>query len=120
RSEGARDPMNRDGRAQAFTILTLIKTGWTPWLRFDFVVGRHVAYFTAALRKLSFIHYARWSILTLPPPDEGFRPRRHKRNFLLVTSNFNGTWDEYIEVFSEVVPWRIRAIWNSSYGFPGP
>jgi hypothetical protein len=35
-------------------------------------------------------------------------------------SNFNGTWDQCIDAFSEVVPARTKAIWGSSYGFPGP
>jgi hypothetical protein len=35
-------------------------------------------------------------------------------------SNFNGTWDQYIDAFSEVLPGRMRAIWGSSFGFPGP
>ena len=119
RAGGASDIRNLAGRAQAFTILTPVKRGWALWLRFNFFVGRHVPYFTTKLRELSFIHYARWSIVALNPkggPGRGFGNRR----YLLVTSNFNGTWDQYIDVFSEVVPWRIRAIWSSSSGFPGP
>lgn len=104
------DARSLQGRAQAFTMVTPIKRGWTPWLRFNFFFGRHVPYVTKKLRELSFIHYARWSIVKRIPG----------RNYLLVTSNFNGTWEEYIEAFSEIVPWRIRAIWGSSIGFPGP
>ena len=111
---------NLQGRAQAFTILTRIRRGWTPWLRLSFFAGRHVRYLTAKLRRLSFIHYARWSIVSLPPVDAPRHWWQRQPRYLLVTSNFNGTWDEYIEVFSEVVPWRIRSIWGSSAGFPGP
>lgn len=103
---------NTHGRAQAFTILTRVRPGGTIWLRLNFLAGRHVPYLTQALRKLEFIHYARWGIFK-PRPDTSSR-------YLLVTSNFNGTWDDYIEVFSEIVPWRIRAIWITSYGFAGP
>ena len=30
------------------------------------------------------------------------------------------TWDQYIDAFSEVVPRRMKGIWGTSYGFPGP
>jgi hypothetical protein len=117
----ATDSRNLDGRAQAITVLTPIKPGWTLWLRYNFFFGRHVLYFTKKLRMLSFIHYARWSIVTRiaenGPPQQ---PERLIYNYLLFTTNFNGTWDQYIDAFSEIIPWRIRMIWTSSFGFPGP
>jgi hypothetical protein len=119
RAGTASDVRNLEGRAQAFTILTPVKPGWALWLRCNFFVGRHVPYLTTKLRRLSFIHYARWSIVTLSSRSRPNVPRG-SRKYLLVTTNFNGTWDQYVEVFSEVVPWRIRGIWASSPGFPGP
>ena len=94
------------GRATAITTLTRLKPGARLQLAAVFWIGRHV---TATLRKLealSFIHYARWAIV------DG--------DHLLFESNFNGTWDQYIDAFSAVVPLRMKAIWGSSYGFPGP
>jgi hypothetical protein len=119
RAGTASDVRNLEGRAQAFTVLTPVRRGWALWLRFNFFFARHVPYFTAKLRELSFIHYARCSIVTLNPKSAPRRPDGNRR-YLLLTSNFNGTWDQYVEVFSEVVPWRVRAIWGTSSGFPGP
>ena len=119
RSRTASDVRNLEGRAQAFTVLTPVRRGWALWLRCNFFVGRHVPYLSRKLLRLSFIHYARWSIVTLSSRSRPHLPGRN-RTYLLVTTNFNGTWDQYVEVFSEVVPWRIRGIWSSSPGFPGP
>jgi hypothetical protein len=97
---------NVAGRATAITTLTRLKPGGRLKLAVVFWIGRHV---TATLRKLqalSFIHYARWVVV------DG--------DHLLFESNFNGTWDQYIDAFSEVVPLRMKAIWGSSHGFPGP
>src|SRR5262249_1571221 len=73
------------------------------------------------LADLSFIHYAHWAIVSRIPFNGApqIRERLHYR-YLLFESNFNGTWDQYIEAFSEAVGQRMSAIWGSSFGFPGP
>ncbi len=110
-----------DGRATAITVMTPIKPGMTPLVRLVMFAGEHLSVLAEALVKLSFIHYARWSIVTgLPyngPPQE--KERLHY-DYLFFETNFNGTWDEYIDAFSEVVPNRMKAIWGTSFGFPGP
>jgi hypothetical protein len=83
-----------------------------------FWAGRNVKATLRKLRELSFIHFARWAVIGRFP-DAG-RGERLGHSYLLFESNFNGTWDQYIDAFSEVVPWRMRAIWATSYGFPGP
>ena len=67
---------------------------------------------------LSFIHYARWAVIERFPDGGGGERLNH--TYLLFESNFNGTWDQYIDAFSEVVPFRMKAIWGTSFGFPGP
>ncbi len=109
---------NVEGRATAITVLTPVRPGGRILLALVFWLGRHV---TATLRKLqalSFIHYARWAVIPRFP-DEGKGERLH-HTYLLFESNFNGTWDQYIDAFSEVVPARMKGIWGTSYGFPGP
>lgn len=71
---------------------------------------------------LSFIHFARWSIVR----------RRNWANFgdgqpgdspayayLLFASNFNGQWEQYIDAFSSVVPGGMNLIWKPCVGYPG-
>ena len=109
---------NVEGRATAITVLTPVKPGGRVLLALVFWVGRHV---TATLRKLqalSFIHYARWAVIPRFPDED--RGERLNHTYLLFESNFNGTWDQYIDAFSEVVPARMKGIWGTSYGFPGP
>lgn len=65
-----------------------------------------------ALETLSLIHYARWAIL--PGPSSSFGRAR-----MLFMSNFNGTWDQYIDSFSMAIPRGVDLFWRASVGFPG-
>ena len=40
-------------------------------------------------------------------------------DYMLFCSNFNGTWDQYIDAFSEVIPGGMDNIWRWSVGYPG-
>jgi hypothetical protein len=113
---------NVDGRATAITVLTPMKWWGQPILRVAFWVTTVTGLGLGTLRRLSFIHYARWAIIDRLPPRAAGDERREHLNYpyLFFESNFNGTWDQYIDAFSEVVPNRMRAIWGSSFGFPGP
>ena len=82
-----------------------------------FWAGRHLTFTLKKLRVLSFIHYARWAVIRRFP-DAGGGERLHS-SYLLFESNFNGTWDQYIDAFSAIVPARMKAIWGTSFGFPG-
>jgi hypothetical protein len=44
-------------------------------------------------------------------PDGGEGERLHHA-YLFFESNFNGTWDQYIDAFSEVVAFRMKAIYS--------
>lgn len=114
-------PRAIDGRATAITVLTPIKPGGTPLERVVLFLGEHVKMLNQALAELSFIHYARWTIITgLPFNGAPQRQEKLHYDYLFFETNFNGTWDEYIDAFSEVVPERMKAIWGTSFGFPGP
>lgn len=101
--------------------MTPVHPGGTALLRLVFFLGAHIKTLNEALSKLSFIHYARWTIVTAIPYN--CEPQKREKlhyDYLFFETNFNGTWDEYIDAFSEVVPDRMKAIWGSSFGFPGP
>jgi hypothetical protein len=109
---------NVEGKATAITVLTPVRR-WGPlvlWL--VFWAGRNIAATLKKLEALSFIHYARWAVVKHFPDDRGGERLNH--TYLLFESNFNGTWDQYIDAFSEIVPFRMKAIWGTSFGFPGP
>jgi len=115
------EPRAVDGRATAITVLTPIRSGCTSLERLVFFLAGHVRAANIALSELSFINFARWTVVTgIPwngPPQK--RERLHY-DYLFFETNFNGTWDEYIDAFAEVIPNRMRAIWGTAYGFPGP
>jgi hypothetical protein len=112
---------NEQGRATALTILTPIRRRWSPWLRLLFWLGSRLPLPKWTLLKLRLIHYARFAVVDRIPPKapRNRRERLHSR-YLFFESNFNGLWHSYIEAFSYVFPRGMRAIWGSSYGFPGP
>jgi hypothetical protein len=112
---------NFHGKATAITVLTPVKWPWTIWLRAFLWLGQRFPSLTKDLRKLSFIHFARWTIITAPAYN-GAPQEREKLNYkyLFFESNFNGTWDQYIDAFSNILPRGMRVIWGSSYGMPGP
>ena len=106
---------NVEGRATAITVLTPVKPIGRLLLPIVFWIGRNVTWTLKKLQMLSFIHFARWIVIPRLPDGE----RLHYR-YLYFESNFNGLWDQYIDAFSEVVPQRMKGIWGTSYGFPGP
>jgi hypothetical protein len=109
---------NVEGRATAITVLTPVKPGGRFLLAIVFWIGRNATFTLKKLHALSFIHFARW--IVIPRFPDGGRGEKLGHTYLFFESNFNGLWDQYIDAFSEVVPDRMRGIWGTSYGFPGP
>ncbi len=112
---------NLAGKAYALSVLSPIKP-WTTWINqgvllFSLIQGR-ISRTESNLKKLTFIHYARWQVVYR---DNwlGEAPGQVKYDYLLFFSNFNGTWDQYIDAFSDVVPDRLNLIWRWSVKFPG-
>jgi hypothetical protein len=71
------------------------------------------------LSRLSFIHFARWSFVK--QIDEGTgAPQRLAPIYLYFESNFNGTFEQYIDAFSYYLTRNMWMIWGGAYGFPGP
>jgi hypothetical protein len=106
-------------RATPLTVLTPIPWWWALWIAVSWPVARRSAFVTAPLRKLSFIHFARWAVIRRWPPDRGGgRDRAAPRSLLFLTS-FDGSDLQYIEAFVRVVPGRINGLYWGAKGFPG-
>jgi hypothetical protein len=54
---------------------------------------------------ISTIHFVRWAVI-----DEGRR--------LMLVSDYDGSWEAYIDEFAELILSGLEAIWESSDGFP--
>jgi len=97
-------PGKTSGQVTELTTIAPIKAGQLDSLR---QVLRGVQENpSAALQRIGTIHYARWVII-----DDGAR--------LLFTSNFDGTWDRYIEDFSEHLAEGLDRIFGHCEGYPG-
>lgn len=117
-------PGNTCGKAQALLTISPIRPSWELWLRFYFGVRGAFpalgALLGAPLQRLSFIYFARWTLLRDPTPHDGLTHRRRQRTYLLFETNFTGRWDQYIDAFAYVLGPRMSLIWGGAHGFPGP
>jgi hypothetical protein len=112
---------NVDGQAIAITVFSTIRWWGRLFLPLLFLVARTFPRFTRTLRRLSFIHFARWSIVRrIPYNGPPQRKGRLRYPHMYFESNFNGGWEEYIDAFSHILTRGMKAFWGSSYGFPKP
>ena len=71
---------------------------------------------------LSFIEFARWVVIPrhrFPFMDRGQQKEDLTYDYLLFFSNFNGTWNQYIDAFADVLSDRLNLVWRWSEKFPG-
>jgi hypothetical protein len=113
---------NINGKVYAMNAITPMKT-WKTWiLRAIFWTLWHIKPLQQDLINLSFIEFARWVIVprTGFPCVENVQPKEDlKYDYLLFFSNFNGTWNQYIDAFSAVLSKGLNLIWRWSEKFPG-
>jgi hypothetical protein len=115
------DPRNVDGQAIAITVFSTVKLLGRVWLPLLFLVARLLPGQLATLRRLSFIHFARWTLVREIPFNGAPQPEvRLKYPHLFFESNFNGGWEEYIDAFAYVLTRGMTFFWGTSYGFPKP
>jgi hypothetical protein len=93
--------------------------GGALWLRLAFWFTRTFPGRASKIRALSFIHFARWAVIPRIP-DHGQPPEKLRHRLLMFESNYNGTFDQYIDAFAYILGSGMKAIWGTSYGFPGP
>jgi hypothetical protein len=111
--------MERRERAQPVTIISPIHRWWSLWLRTTWKGADRFPPIKRTLVRLSFIHFAHWSLITkMPQGRRGAPPLPHP--YLLFQSNFDDDIRAYIDAFSLVVPLRMRAMWQGVFHFPGP
>jgi hypothetical protein len=116
---------NRHGRARAMTVFSPVRRpyqkppGGVLWLRLVFWVARTFPGRTSTIRELSFIHFARWIVIRRIP-DQGQPRERLRHPLLMFESNYNGTFDQYIDAFAHILTRGMTHIWGTSFGFPGP
>ena len=113
---------NINGKVYALNVITPMKP-WKTWiLRTAFFVLDHFKPLQQDLINLSFIEFARWVIVPrndFPYLGGSQSKEALKYDYLLFFSNFNGTWNQYIDAFSAVLSRGLNLIWRWSEKFPG-
>jgi hypothetical protein len=113
---------NINHKTYAMNAITPMKW-WKTWIvrTFFFILGE-IKPLQKDLVQLSFIHFARWVIIKrkkFPRATDQQPQEELKYDYLLFFSNFNGTWNQYIDAFSAVLSRGLNLIWHWSEKFPG-
>lgn len=110
---------NIAGKAYAMNVVTPSKPYLTWVNRLIFMVARGVPATLGGLLGLSLIHFARWVIIRRDQwPDLGQGPQKLQNDYMLFCSNFNGTWDQYIDAFSDGIPNGLNLFWYTATKYP--
>lgn len=113
---------NINGKAYAMNAVTPMKPWKTPILKLLFFLLGVLKSKQKALKDLSFIHFARWVVVKrgqFPRLAPSQPAEELDHDYLLFFSNFNGTWNQYIDAFSDVLAYGLNLIWRWSEKFPG-
>jgi hypothetical protein len=110
--------MDQLGTTRALTTLSPILPMRMRELTSRLRVVRYTPGMARPLIQLAFIHYARWLILDGLPPARGTGGWRGLRwQYLLFESNFDGSQEDYLRTFADIVPARLAKLWGACYGF---
>jgi hypothetical protein len=111
---------NVAGKAYGMNVITPMRP-WKTWInRLLFCISRVNPAQLSGLLGLSIIHFARWVIIRRDQwPDLGQGRPQLANDHMLFVSNFNGTWDQYIDAFSDGIPSGLDLFWYSSTKYPG-
>lgn len=111
---------NVAGKAYGMTVITPMAKRMSWANRWVFRFARSFPKILGGLIGLQFIHFARWVIIpkdawpTLCDDKETL-----DRDSMLFLSNFNGTWDQYIDAFSDGIPTGLDLFWYKNARYPG-
>lgn len=111
---------NVAGKAYGMNVVTPMRP-WKTWINtLIFKVARTQPQQLGGLLGLSIIHFARWVMIRRDQwPDLGQGRPKMQNDYMLFVSNFNGTWDQYIDAFSDGIPNGLDLFWYSSTKYPG-
>jgi hypothetical protein len=112
---------NIAGKAYAINVITPIRW-WAAWLnKLIFWFALKIPKTLNGLLTLSLIHYARWVIVgrnefPVLSPDQ---PKENLRySYMLFFSNFNGSWEQYVDSFTFAIPSGLDMFWKWNIRYP--
>lgn len=112
---------NIAGKAYAMNVITPIRwtTAWLNKLIFWIALKRPST--LRGLVTLSLIHYARWVIIgknQFPHLDPNQPKEKLHYSYMLFFSNFNGSWDQYVDSFTFAIPGGLDLFWKWNIRYP--
>ena len=112
---------NIAGKAYAINVITPIRW-WMAWVnKLIFWFAIKIPSSLNGLITLSLIHYARWVIIgknefPVLSPDQ---PKENLRySYMLFFSNFNGSWEQYVDSFTFAIPSGLDMFWKWNIRYP--
>jgi hypothetical protein len=111
---------NIAGKAYAMNVITPMPP-WRTWIQTAlFMVARVIPQTLSGLLGLKLIHFARWVIIRRNqwPDPAGTGAQMLDHDYMLFLSNFNGTWDQYIDAFADGIPQGLDLFWYASTKYP--
>jgi hypothetical protein len=111
---------NIAGKAYAMNVLTPMPP-WRTWIQNAiFMVARVTPQTLSGLLGLKLIHFARWVLIRRDqwPDPAGTGAQPLDNDYMLFLSNFNGTWDQYIDAFADGIPQGLDLFWYASTKYP--
>jgi len=111
---------NIAGKAHAMNVITPMKPSHTWITKFIFMMSRSIPSTLGGLLGLSIIHFARWVVIKRDdwPTMGEIEKQKLSNDYMLFCSNFNGTWDQYIDAFSDGIPGGLDLLWYTSTKYP--
>ena len=110
---------NTAGKAYAMNVVTPMSPWATGLQRFIFMIARAMPSTLKGLLGLQMIHFARWVLIRRDQwPDMGQGRQSMQYDYMLFCSNFNGTWDQYIDAFADGIPNGLDLFWYASLKYP--
>ncbi len=117
-------PTHFKGKAFPMTVITPVPRGWKRLgAKLVLFIFKHLP--LTIVTQLAFIHFARWILVPgdgLPRLDPEQPKEDWPYDLYIFTTNFNGSWDQYIDAFGRIksVSKGLNMLWYTSAGFPGP
>jgi len=112
---------NIAGKAYAMNVITPIRPWTTGLNRLIFWIALRFPVTLKGLITLSLIHYARWVIVG-PKQFPRLSPEQAEEDlhyaYMLFFSNFNGSWDQYVDSFSFAIPAGLDLFWKWNVRYP--
>ena len=113
---------NMAGKTYAINVVTPV--GWRGIVNRAIFLAVQTRFFANRLNgllTLSLIHYARWVIVgpnQFPNLGDGQPTEELSYAYEFFFSNFNGSWNQYIDSFSMSISSGLDLFWRTSRNFP--